>query len=453
MHLPRALGLGALFALCLVLDAFRLGDAEAQVFSPQSAVLDNGLQVVVVTNRRAPVVTHMLWYKVGSADEPLGKSGIAHYLEHLMFKGTETLGEGEFSEIIARNGGRENAFTSYDYTGYFQVVASDRLALMMEHEADRMVNLVLSDEVTLPERDVILEERNSRIDNEPASQLGEMSRASLFVHHPYGRPIIGWRSEMEQLSTEDAVDFYETWYAPNNAVLIVAGDVSFEDVVKLAEQTYGEIPARAVPERIRVTEPPHWAAKRVSLESKQVGQPSISISYHAPSYNKDPDGRAYALDVLSEILSGNTGLFYDELVRKQKIAVAAGSYYSGDHFDLGTFGIYASPAAGVDLDTLEQSIHALVERIISEGVPAEELDKAKQRLMDSAVFARDSASTAARVIGQALSTGLTIDDVEDWPNRIAAVTLEDVNAAARAVLSDDSGSVTAVLLSQSGERS
>ncbi len=453
MHFPRALGLGALTAFCLTLSAMRFGDAHAQVFSPESAVLDNGLQVVVVTNRRAPVVTHMLWYKVGSADEPLGKSGIAHYLEHLMFKGTESLKEGEFSEIIARNGGRENAFTSYDYTGYFQVVARDRLALMMEHEADRMANLVLTDEVTLPERDVILEERNSRIDNEPSSQLGEMSRASLFVHHPYGRPIIGWRSEMEQLSTEDALAFYETWYAPNNAVLLVAGDVSFDEVLELAEQTYGQIPAREVPERIRVAEPPHWAAKRVSLESEQVGQPAISISYHAPSYNRDPDSRAYALDVLAEILGGNTGLFYDELVRKQKIAVAAGSYYSGDHLDLGTFGIYASPAAGIDIDDLEQSIHALVERIVAEGVPAEELDKAKQRLMDSAVFARDNASTAARVIGQALSTGLSIEDVEDWPNRIAAVELDDVNAAARAILSDDSGSVTAVLLRQSDERS
>ena len=453
MRPSRAFGLALFLLVALTFSLGRLGPADAEVFNPQSAVLDNGLEVVVVTNRRAPVVTHMLWYKVGSADEPLGKSGIAHYLEHLMFKGTKTLGEGEFSEIIARNGGRENAFTSYDYTGYFQMVASDRLALMMEHEADRMANLVLTDEVTLAERDVILEERNSRVDNEPAARLGEMSRASLFVHHPYGRPIIGWRSEMEQLSTQDALDFYETWYAPNNAVLIVSGDVSFEEVMALAEETYGKVPARAVPKRNRVAEPPHWADKRVSLTSEQVGQPSMSVSYHAPSYNLDPDGHAYALNVLSEILSGNTGLFYDALVRQQKIAVSAGSYYSGDNFDLGTFGIFASPAPGIEIAQLEAAIQALVKQIIEEGVPAEELAKAKQRLLDSAVFARDDPSTAARVIGQALTTGQTVADVEDWPNRIAAVELEDVNAAARAVLAEGTASVTAVLLSASDERS
>ena len=453
MPRTRALGLATLAIVGLVLGFGPPSVAQAQVFNPETGVLDNGLQVVVVTNRRAPVVTHMLWYKVGSADEPLGKSGIAHYLEHLMFKGTETLGEGEFSEIIARNGGRENAFTSFDYTGYFQIVASDRLALMMEHEADRMANLVLTDEVTLAERDVILEERSTRVDNQPGGRLGEMSRASLFMHHPYGRPIIGWRSEMEGLTTQDALDFYETWYAPNNAVLVVAGDVSFDEVMELAEETYGKIPARDVPLRDRVDEPPHWAPQRVSLSSEQVGQPSFSISYHAPSYNLDPEGQAYALDVLSEILSGNTGLFYDELVRQQKLAVAAGAYYSGGSLDLATFGVFASPAAGVDIETLEAATRALIERVVSEGVPAEELEKAKQRLMDSAVFARDDASTAARVIGQALTTGLTIEDVEDWPNRIAAVSLEDVNAAARAVLSEDAGSVTALLLRADDERS
>lgn len=453
MPSSRALGLAVFSALMLSFGVGQAGSASAQVFNPQSAVLDNGLEVVVVTNRRAPVVTHMLWYKVGSADEPLGKSGIAHYLEHLMFKGTETLGEGEFSQIIARNGGRENAFTSYDYTGYFQVVASDRLALMMEHEADRMANLVLTDEVTLPERGVILEERSSRVDNEPGGRLGEMSRASLFVHHPYGRPIIGWRSEMERLTTQDALDFYETWYAPNNAVLLVAGDVSFEEAMALAEETYGKIPARSVPKRNRVAEPPHWGDKRVSVTSAQVGQPSISVNYRAPSYNLDPEGRAYALDVLAEILSGNTGLFYDALVRQQKLAVVAGSYYSGDALDLGTFGIYASPAAGVDIEALDAAIAEIVARIVEDGVPAEELAKAKQRLLDSAVFARDDPSTAARVIGQALTTGLTVEDVEDWPNRIAAVSLEDVNAAARAVLAADKASVTAILLRENDERS
>ena len=226
----------------LVISA--LSTAQARVFDPESFMLDNGLQVVVITNRRAPIVTHMVWYKVGAADEAAGESGNAHFLEHLMFKGTKTLAPGEFSRIIAKNGGRENAFTGHDFTGYHQTVARDRLEIVMKYEADRMANLVLTDEVVLPERDVILEERRSRVDNDPGSKLQEMVRATLFLNHPYRIPVIGWEHEINELSTETALGFYKRWYAPNNAILVVAGDVTAAEVRPLAEKYYGKVAKR-----------------------------------------------------------------------------------------------------------------------------------------------------------------------------------------------------------------
>ena len=316
--------LGVLCSLAaLVLTLGR--PASARVFDPQSFTLENGLQVVVVTNRRAPIVNHMVWYKVGAADEEPGKSGLAHFVEHLLFKGTKNMKPGEFSELIARNGGRENAFTSYDYTGYFQTIASDRLELMMKHEADRMANLVLTDELVLPERDVILEERRTRVDNEPSGQLFEMARAALFMNHPYGISIIGWEHEMQQLTTEDALAFYERWYAPNNAVVVISGDVSLEEVRPLAEKYYGALEARPVPERVRPQEPKQMAPRRVTLTSPRVRQPSLSITYLAPSYNRGETQHAYALQVLSEIMGGGSvSRLYSSLVVEQGVAAGAG---------------------------------------------------------------------------------------------------------------------------------
>jgi zinc protease len=421
--------------------------APAQVFDPTTFRLDNGLEVVVVTNHRVPVVTQMIWYKVGAADEPPGKSGIAHFLEHLMFKGTETLAPGEFSKIVAANGGRENAFTSHDFTGYFQTVAKDRLEMMMKHEADRMTNLVLSDEVVLPERDVVIEERRSRIDNEPASQLGEMASAALYLNHPYGRPIIGWEHELRNLTSEDALDFYRRWYAPNNAVLIIAGDVEPAEVRDLAETYYGAIPARAVPPRQRLDEPRHWAPRRIVLESPQVGRPSVSIRYVAPSLASAEGGEAYALTVLSEVLGGATGRLYRSLVVEQKVAVSANSHYSGTGLDSANFRFWAAPTPDGNVEEIEAALRREVEKLLDQGVDADEVARAKQRLLDDAVFARDDVSRAARVIGRSLASGLDIDDVENWPNRIRQVTPEAVDAAARAVFRDER-SVTGVLIAE-----
>ncbi|EWY36861.1 zinc protease [Skermanella stibiiresistens SB22] len=416
------------------------------VFFPETFTLDNGMQVVVVTNQRVPVITHMVWYKVGAADEETGKSGIAHFLEHLMFKATDELKPGEFSRIVARNGGRDNAFTSWDYTAYFQNVAADRLELVMRMEADRMANLRLTDETVLPERDVVLEERRQRTENEPGDKLSELVQASLYVHHPYGTPIIGWENEIQKLTRDDANDFYHTWYTPNNAVLVIAGDVTVDQVRPLAEKYFGPIAPRPVPARVRVEEPPFGAERRVILRDAEVRQPSLRRLYGAPSYNRGKTAQAYPLQVLSEIVGGGaTSRLYRSLVVEQRLATAAGTGYSPDAFDMSVFGAYVSPNPGVDMDKLEAALVEQLEKVVNEGVTAAEVETAKTRMEREAIFARDSLRGPAMSFGVALTTGRTIEDVEAWPERIAAVTVDQVNAAARAVLGQ-ANPVTGLLL-------
>ena len=423
----------------------------AAVFDPETFTLANGMQVVVVTNRRAPVVVHMVWYRVGAADDPPGKSGIAHFLEHLMFKGTPTVPEGEFSRIVARNGGNQNAFTSYDYTGYYQKVAKDRLALVMELEADRMVNLVLDDAAVLAERKVVLEERRSRTDNDPGALLGEHLDAAQYLAHPYRIPVIGWAHEIATLDTADALAFYRRHYAPDNAILVVAGDITAAELRPLAERIYGAIAARGVAPRQRVQEPPQRAARRVELRDERVRQPEWSRTHLAPSYSSGATEHAYALQVLAELFGGSaTSRLYRALVIDQKVAASAGAWYGATSLDLSQFGLYASPSQGVDVAALEAAMDAEIAALLSDGVSDEEVERVKTRLVREAVYARDSLSTAARIFGAALSTGLSVDDVEAWPERIAAVTAEQVNAAARAVLVPET-SVTGLLLPADAE--
>lgn len=440
---PQALILSLMILIGIVWTAW---PASARVFDPETFTLDNGMQVVVVPNHRAPIVTHMVWYKVGAADESAGESGNAHFLEHLMFKGTKTLAPGEFSQIIQLNGGRENAFTSQDYTAYFQTVARDRLEIMMKHEADRMTNLVLTDEVVLPERDVVIEERRSRTDNNPSAKLFEAMQAALYLNHPYRLPVIGWQHEIEALSTETALAFYRKWYAPGNAILIVAGDITAEEVRPLAEKYYGVIPARDVPERVRIEEPPQTSARRVTHESPRVRQPMLAISYLAPSYRRGASEHAYALQVLDEVLSGgSTSRLYKSLVVEQKLAVSVGSSYSASALDLSDFNFYASPQPGVDLEKLEAALRAEIDEVLEKGITAKELASAKRRKRAESVYARDNLGTAPRVIGISLATGRTIEEIESWPDLIDGVTLEQVLDAAQAVFRDES-SVTGLLL-------
>ena len=423
------------------------GPASAEgVFDPTTFTLDNGMQVVVVENHRAPVVAHWVWYKVGTADSPYGKSGLPHFLEHLMFKGTDVIPPGDFSKIVARNGGNDNAITSYDFTAYFQMIAKDRLELVMGMEADRMVNLRLTDEQVLPERDVVLEERRSRVDNEPRSLLGEALTAAQYLHHPYRLPVIGWQHEIESYTREDALAFYEAWYAPNNAILVVAGDVTADELRPLAERTYGRIPPRPVPERGRVAEPEQNAERRVTLVDPRVQQPSLVRSYLAPSYTDAEPERAYALEVLAELLGGGgTSRLFRSLVVRQALATGAGTYYTGTSLDPTNFRIYMSPRPGVELDALEAGLDGEIRLLLEQGVTEAEIARTKQRMIAEATYARDSLGGAARAFGAALTTGQTVADVEAWPERIRAVTLDQVNAAARQVF-DARRSVTGLLV-------
>ncbi len=417
----------------------------ASVFDPDTFTLDNGMQVVVVENHRVPVVTHMVWYRVGAADEGPGETGIAHFLEHLMFKGTPRFPNGEFSEIVARNGGQENAFTSYDYTAYYQTVAKDRLELVMDMEADRMTNLVLSDEDIETERMVVLEERRSRTDNNPSALLSEQVNAALYLNHPYRRPIIGWEHEIRNLNRDAILNFYRRWYAPNNAILIVAGDITVDELRPLAEKYYGSIQRGDTPERVRPEEPPQRAAREVTYRDARVRQPSWHRIFLAPSYVTGESQHAYALEILSDVMGGSTGRLFSKLVVEDKIALSAGAYYSPDNLGPGRFVVYASPVPGTDMAQISAAVEDVISDVLSSGVSDEEVSRSINTMQASAIYARDSLSGGARTLGAAITSGQTIEDVESWPERISAITPGDVKTAAEHVFSV-SRSVTGLLL-------
>ena len=432
------------FAVLLVLSG--LPEARAGVFNPTTFTLKNGMQVVIVENHRVPVVSHMVWYRVGSADEGPGETGIAHFLEHLMFKGTKKRKPGEFSQIVARNGGQENAFTSTDYTAYFQTIAADRLEMVMEMEADRMTNLVITDKEVEPERLVVLEERRSRVDNNPGAILGEHINGALFLNHPYRNPVIGWEHDIKALDIKRILAFYKRWYAPNNAILVVAGAITAEQVRPLAKKYYGKIPAQPPVVRNRAKEPPQKAAREVVLRDKRVRQPSWRRSFLAPTLQWGDKTHVYPLEVLSNILGGGaSSRLYRRLVVENKTAVSSGAYYSGDDRGPGRFVFYASPRGDVTMDALEMAVEAEITDIIKNGITADEALRAKERMVAEAVYARDSLSGGARALGAALASGLSVDDVESWPDNIAAVTAKQINEAAKALF-DNNRSVTGLLL-------
>jgi zinc protease len=440
------------FISLLLLAAALPRAAAAAVFNPESFTLANGLQVVVLTNDRLPVVSQMVWYKVGAADDPSGKSGLAHFLEHLMFRGTTDIAPGEFSRIVSRNGGVENAFTNSDATAYYQTVAADRLELVMKLEADRMANLALDEDQVVPERQVIIEERRTRTENNPGALLRERMNAALFLNHPYGRPVIGWRHEMAGLTRDDAIAFYKHHYAPDNAILIVSGDVTVAKVRELAEKYYGPIKSAHIPPRVRLKEPPQIAARRVTLESDRVREPRLMRTYLAPSYTTGATKDAYALQVLEIIMSGGaTSRLYSKLVVEDETAVSAYAAYDVSNYDYGSFTVGGQPRGDVSVSALETAIDAQIARLLKDGVTQAEVDHAKQQLIASATYARDSLRQGAQVIGTALTTGQTIADAEAWPERIQAVTVEQVNAAARDLF-DITQSVTGILLPAKTEK-
>lgn len=405
--------------------------AEVSTFT-----LDNGMEIVVLEDRRAPAVVHMVWYRVGSADEPPGVSGIAHYLEHLMFKATDELEAGELSNTVALNGGSDNAFTSRDYTAYFQRVAADRLELMMQMESSRMDGLALVPEDIASERDVVIEERNQRIENEPGALFREQLSAAQYLNHPYGRPIIGWKHEAEALALEDAVSFYERHYGPNNAILVVAGDVDPEEVLRLAEQYYGAIPANPnIQPRERVQEPPQLAERRLTYVDERIANPYVIRSYLAPERDPGAQEEAAALTMLAEVLGGSntTSVLARKLQFETQASLYASAFYSGQSLDDTTFGFVNVPAEGVSLEEAEADLDRAVAEFLDEGVDPEVLDRIKMQIRASQIYGQDNLQGLAQRYGAGMTVGLTVADIEAWPDILQAVTEEDILAAAARV--------------------
>ncbi len=414
--------------LPLVLFAAPARAEEAKAFT---FALQNGMQVVVIPDHRAPVVTHMLWYRVGAVDDPPGLSGLAHFFEHMMFRGTVAYPNGEFSKIIARNGGEDNAFTTADYTAFYEQIAKDRMSLAMKLEADRMVNLDLSDSAVRTERDVVLEERRMRVDNDPQSLMVEQIRAALYLSHPYGRPVIGWAEEIKRYGRNEAREFFTRHYAPNNAILVIAGDVTRDEVRTAAEAEYGKVPAREMAPRAEFAQPPRLGETRLSVARSDVKVPVFYRAYRVASYTDARPGEAEALETLAQLLGGDaTATLYRKLVVERKLATSAGASYDGYMRDHGQFTLYATPRPGVSLETLEAAVDGILKTALAKVPDATELKRAKTQLVAAATYQRDSQYALASAYGQALAIGLTVDDVEEWPARIKAVSGAAVRAAA-----------------------
>jgi zinc protease len=416
--------------------------------------LDNGMQVVVIPDHRAPVVTHMVWYKVGAADETTGQSGIAHFLEHLMFKGTEANPDDTFRNRVAAIGGDENAFTSSDFTAYFQRVAKENLGEMMQFEADRMVNLVLTDEIVATERDVVLNERRDRVERNPNAILHEALLRTLYLNHPYGRPIIGWNHEITELDRQTALDFYRRYYTPSNAILVVAGDVTPDEVRQLAEATYGQIAERPDTARApRPAEPPAVGARTVTVTDEKVAEPQLQRAYVVPSAVTAEPGEAEALTLLAEILGGGaTSRFYDQLVRGDGPATYAAANYRPGGLDSSHFIIFGLPKPGVDLHDLEARMDEVVQDLLKNGITQEELERAKRSAVAQAIYSLDNQVRLANIIAQALAVGQELQDVQTWPSRINAVTADEVLAAAQKYLRPEA-STTGYLEPSAAEQS
>ena len=439
----RLPALAALFSLVMPATWALAADNEAVTHF----TLENGMEVVVVEDHRAPSVQQMVWYRAGSADEPKGSSGVAHFLEHLLFKATDKMESGEFSATVAKNGGRDNAFTSYDYTAYFQRVAADRLELMMQMESDRMKNIRLTPENIATERDVIIEERNQRTENDPSALFREQMSAAQYLNHRYGTPVIGWMHEMRELDLQDALDFYSLYYSPNNAILVVSGDVEPDDVRVLAEQYYGVIPANPdLPERLRTQEPPQTAERRMTFRDPRVAQEYVSRSYLAQERDSGDQKTAAALTLLAEILGGGTTSYFAEKLQfDAPVATYAAAFYSGLSLDDTTFNVVVVPQPDVTLQEAEDAMDAAMASFMKDGVDPEQLERIKNQIRAEQIYSRDSADSVANRYGSALAIGLTVQDVQEWPDVLEAVTAEDIMQAARDVFNREA-SVTGWLM-------
>jgi zinc protease len=424
----------ALITLSAVLPAPTFAGEDATF----EKTLANGLRVIVKEDHRAPTAVHMVWYRAGAMDEKDGTSGVAHVLEHLMFKGTKTLKAGEFNKRVAEAGGRDNAFTSLDYTAYFQIVPKGALPEMMRLEADRMANLLLTPEEFASEVQVVMEERRLRTEDNPEARVYEALNAAAFTSHPYRRPIIGWMDDLQSMTWQDARDWYRAWYAPNNAYVVVAGDVDHNEVFKLAEQTYGKHKAQALPTRKPQNEPLQQGTRRVTVKAP-AQLPYILMAWKAPKLKDiDQDREPYALEVLSSLLDGNDAArFPKRLVRGEKIAQSAGAGYDATVRGETKFILAGQPAAGKTVAELETALKAEIRRIQEEGVTEEELKRIKTQTIAAQVYKRDSLMAQAMEIGHAEASGVNWRDIDKLLDKIRGVTAEEVQAVAKKYFSDD----------------
>lgn len=416
----------------LVAGWLLLGVSAAAATGVVEHRLENGLTVLVQEDARAPVVTHQVWYRIGSMDEHSGISGISHMLEHMMFKGSEAYPPGEFSRIVASLGGRENAFTGRDYTGYYQILGREHWETVMAMEAERMHGLKLTEAEFLPERRVVIEERRLRTEDQPNALLREQFMATAFFNQPYGHPILGWMTDIEAYTVDDLQAWYEAWYAPNNATVVVVGDVDAEAVIAAAEKHFGPIPARALPERKPRTETPQRGERRITLQVP-AELPYLMMGWKAPALTGlDDPTDAYALIVAQGMLSsGDASRFARRLVREDEVATSSSAFYSPFSRMDTLFTVGATPTAGTGMDTLEAALLEEIERLQADPIEATELQRVQARVIASEIFRRDSIESQARELGLLQSIGLGWQVADDYVDRIRAVTAEDVQRVVR----------------------
>lgn len=408
--------------------------------------LKNGMEVIVLPNHRVPAVNHMMWFKVGSADDPVGKSGLAHFLEHMMFKGTAEYKAGDYADIISRHGGEQNAFTNYDTTSFYVTIAKENLPLVMKLEAARIRGLVLTDDETQKEREVIIEERRQRIENDPEAMLNEQMNAALYRNHPYHIPVIGWMHEMKTLNRQDVMDFHQKYYHAGNAVLIVSGDITAAELKPLAEKYYGNLLAGETPPRHWLSEPPQIVARTVTLHHENVKQKQWERTYMAPSFGSGDKSQVLPSFVLSELLAGGkTSVLYQSLVVKQKLASSVSNSYNGFSIGPGDFSITVIPEKDVSFETIEAAIAKEIAAIQKDGFAADDIERAKTQLKAESVYARDGLSSMARIMGWIRMSGQKPEYFTRWQELIGAVTDDQLKAAATSIFNPDA-SVTGYLL-------
>ena len=426
---------------------------EYPQYNVYETYLKNGLKVLVKEDHRAPVMVSQVWYKVGSTYEENGTTGLSHVLEHMMFKGTEKYGPNEFSRIVAANGGRENAFTGQDYTGYYQQMEKSRLPVSFELEADRMHNLKLLDQEFKKEVQVVMEERRMRTDDDPQSLTYEQFTATAYVNSPYHAPVIGWMDDLRNMSVEDLAAWYRTWYAPNNATVVVVGDVDHKEVFALAEKFYGPIPAGTIPKLKPRREVPQKGERRIIVKAP-AKVPYVVLGYKVPSIDhSSEDWEPYALEVASTILDGGgSARFSKRLVRGSEIAAGVGTNYNAYTPGQELFVVSGTPNQGKTIAELEKGLRAEIVRLKEEPVTADELNRVKAQVLSSKVYEKDSIMAQAMAIGMLETTGYNWQLGEQLLDRIKAVTPEQIQAVAKKYFVDE-GLTVAVLDPQPTDKS